>query len=529
MKQDSEHTVVILGAAYGGRRCAQTLAQILPPGWRLVVIDRNTHFNHAYVFPRYTVLSVHAPKAFVPYIKSFLPGPFVVQSTQLTQPIHSTQSTRPGQNITPATQPTSNTSPTKSERLTSPPTPQADGTSTSTPVKVDTSPSTHSTPTSPTKETRTEENTQGERREERIWIHGLVTSLTRDTVTFTRLSTNGPSYPSSDLFSPTHSTNSHPRSSSLSKNNIIAQNGNGHCNTKNIDGSDEGICREVLGEETIHFDYIVYALGATLPGPVDVWGGELHPQIGHQNQPLGHKIRGVRFMVAQAEVYKKVKSVIVVGGGALGIQTATDIKDVYPDKEVTLVHSRAQLLPIYPMEMHEGILQNLIKMNIQVILSERVIEWPLHPGIPSTPNSKTIRTTSGRTLTSDLVLVCTGQKPATTLMSSLLPESVDEKTRRIRVRPTMQLERIGWENWFAIGDCAETGSIQAGHVAWGQGMIAARNVVRLIKKEGDLEVYEKHGPAIKVTLGLNNAIISNSDGVRETGEGVEDLHADMLW
>jgi len=38
-------TVVILGAAYGGARAARMLAQTLPAGWRLVVIDRNSHMN----------------------------------------------------------------------------------------------------------------------------------------------------------------------------------------------------------------------------------------------------------------------------------------------------------------------------------------------------------------------------------------------------------------------------------------------------------------------------------------------------
>jgi hypothetical protein len=43
-------TVVVLGAAYAGRRCAQILSSTLPPDWRLVVIDRNTHFNRK-LFP----------------------------------------------------------------------------------------------------------------------------------------------------------------------------------------------------------------------------------------------------------------------------------------------------------------------------------------------------------------------------------------------------------------------------------------------------------------------------------------------
>lgn len=43
--RNATKTVVVLGAAYAGRRCAQVLGSTLPPDWRVVVIDRNTHFN----------------------------------------------------------------------------------------------------------------------------------------------------------------------------------------------------------------------------------------------------------------------------------------------------------------------------------------------------------------------------------------------------------------------------------------------------------------------------------------------------
>lgn len=63
---------------------------------------------------------------------------------------------------------------------------------------------------------------------------------------------------------------------------------------------------------------------------------------------------------------------------------------------------------------------------------------------------------------------------------------------------------------FAIGDCAQTKAIQAGHTAFGQGEVAARNILRLIEKEGEarkindeeLEEYEAPKPAIKLTLGI---------------------------
>lgn len=38
-------TVLVLGASYAGHRIAQELVTILPSSCRVVVLDRNTHFN----------------------------------------------------------------------------------------------------------------------------------------------------------------------------------------------------------------------------------------------------------------------------------------------------------------------------------------------------------------------------------------------------------------------------------------------------------------------------------------------------
>jgi len=69
----SFRTVVVLGASYAGHRAIHLLVESLPDGWRVVVIERNTHFNHLYTFPRLAVLPGHEQKAFIPYTKLFKP------------------------------------------------------------------------------------------------------------------------------------------------------------------------------------------------------------------------------------------------------------------------------------------------------------------------------------------------------------------------------------------------------------------------------------------------------------------------
>jgi pyruvate/2-oxoglutarate dehydrogenase complex dihydrolipoamide dehydrogenase (E3) component len=63
---------------------------------------------------------------------------------------------------------------------------------------------------------------------------------------------------------------------------------------------------------TIPFDYCIYALGASLPAPCDVWGGVTAGR--------GSKLGGIRWMEGQGEVLAGTQRILIVGGGALGIR-----------------------------------------------------------------------------------------------------------------------------------------------------------------------------------------------------------------
>ncbi|KAF4629729.1 hypothetical protein G7Y89_g8414 [Cudoniella acicularis] len=72
--------IVIIGGSYAGSYLAQRLSETLPTGYKAVLIERNTHFNHLFVFPRFSVTPNKEHMAFVPYdsISSFGP-PGVVE------------------------------------------------------------------------------------------------------------------------------------------------------------------------------------------------------------------------------------------------------------------------------------------------------------------------------------------------------------------------------------------------------------------------------------------------------------------
>lgn len=111
---------------------------------------------------------------------------------------------------------------------------------------------------------------QGSHSKSRVWVHGNVSSLSAHSVSFTRLSSDDPKHPVGQI-------------------------------------------------ESIYFDYLVYALGASLPSPVDVWGEE-SSGLSLDGIPMGCKKRGVGYMQKRSDTMARAKSVIVVGGGALGIR-----------------------------------------------------------------------------------------------------------------------------------------------------------------------------------------------------------------
>lgn len=91
------------------------------------------------------------------------------------------------------------------------------------------------------------------------------------------------------------------------------------------------------------------------------------------------------------------------------------------------------------------------------------------------------------------------------------------------------------DNIFVIGDAADAfGALNAGHTAWDQAAVAAKNICALIDRssaESDvsqpLEVYTPPQPAIKVSLGLDEAI-SQTRGVHARKKGKEDgCHIDL--
>lgn len=130
-------------------------------------------------------------------------------------------------------------------------------------------------------------------------------------------------------------------------------------------------------QSSLDFDYAIYALGSHLPSPIDLWNYQKEGGMKSSLEPPGipkyggTKSEGVTSLRERQKRVEAATSVLVVGGGALGIRKlrhyttkdafdgyiyiefASDIAAVYPQKRVTLLHSRHRLLPKFDDTVHE--------------------------------------------------------------------------------------------------------------------------------------------------------------------------------
>lgn len=119
---------------------------------------------------------------------------------------------------------------------------------------------------------------------------------------------------------------------------------------------------KLAGGEEIDYDFLVVATGsgATSGLPSRVNADEKNEAV--------EEVREVQRRV------KESRRLVVVGGGAAGVELATDARSLYPEKSVTLVHSREAVMHRFGVELQKEALEGLKKLGVEVILGERVVE-----------------------------------------------------------------------------------------------------------------------------------------------------------
>ena len=160
--------------------------------------------------------------------------------------------------------------------------------------------------------------------------------------------------------------------------------------------------------------------------------------------------------------------VVVVGGGAVGIEMAAELKAVQPDIEVTLIHSRDRLLSSEPLpnNFKDETLSLLRSVDVDVIMGKRVQSQV----VDEAGTTITLTLSDGSSLTASVVIHAISQSIPTT---SYLPKSVLDAEGYVKIKPSLQFHD---EYHFAAGDIALWSGIKRCGAAMHMGGYCAHNI-----------------------------------------------------
>ncbi|KAF8942890.1 hypothetical protein BGZ47_006027 [Haplosporangium gracile] len=234
----------------------------------------------------------------------------------------------------------------------------------------------------------------------------------------------------------------------------------------NITKTHVEIDRPIEGFGTsIEYDYLIYATGAR------------HPEPGNLNDHDTKTGAVQRLKEVQAKIQKATK-ILLIGGGAVGLELAVEIREHFPEKEVTLVHSRDRYMPSYMTSMHQKTVAILAEFGVREIRGDRVIVP--EGGFKDDFKMIKVATRDGKEIESDFQIMCTGMTPQSDLLSKLSPQSINTKNRLVKTKPSLQIVDDAFPNIFTAGDVADLEDVKTGGAAWRQGITCMKNIISMI-------------------------------------------------
>ncbi|PPQ79382.1 hypothetical protein CVT25_002652 [Psilocybe cyanescens] len=230
--------------------------------------------------------------------------------------------------------------------------------------------------------------------------------------------------------------------------------------------------------------------------------------------------------------------VVVIGGGAVGIEMAAELKHAHHELPVTLIHSRARLLSAEPLpdKFAESAAELLEKTGVSLKLSARVLETVK---ISEEPEHWELRLSTGEVMKTAVVITAiSGQHPTGI---EFLPKEAVDKEGYVQIESNLAIKTLP-EGHFCVGDAVKWSGIKRAGAAMWMGCLAARNIHQRMlvergeKKKEDIKDSELDPIPPMMALAVGNEAVgySAAEGVT-VGEEVrkmmfgDDLGWSICW
>ncbi|KAM3666995.1 ferroptosis suppressor protein 1 isoform 2-T2 [Ammospiza maritima maritima] len=199
---------------------------------------------------------------------------------------------------------------------------------------------------------------------------------------------------------------------------------------------------------------------------------------------------------------EKSQRILVVGGGAAGVEMAAEIKTEYPDKEVTLIHSKTALADVELLpSVRQVVKEILLRKGVRLLLGEKVSDIEnLRPN--QFQKDMVVRTERGTEVVVDMVVLCTGIKINSSAYAAAFGDKM-ASNGALKVNKHLQVE--GYENIYAIGDCADLKEPKMAYHAGLHANIAVTNIINSLTQK-PLKTYEPGSLTFLLSMGRDDGV-----------------------
>lgn len=246
------------------------------------------------------------------------------------------------------------------------------------------------------------------------------------------------------------------------------------------------------------YDYLILGIGSDYP----IW----------QSASNSHA-EFKKLLLSIRESFAASKSCTIVGGGAVGLEAAGELKHNMPHLDVTIVSSPEHLLAndkqLIPL-MRRLCLEDAKKAGIKVILNTKVdnvkdiasrddvetIAQGWYKGKGGNPITLSLTNNADKKTeehSANIVLITVGGSPNTAFLKNTKVPL--DSHGCIEVTPTYQVR--GFDSIFALGDSAASGEPRLAFVAKMQSEIVVKNIVASVNKSA-----LKSGPVHLLPIGI---------------------------
>eukprot|EP01108_Squamamoeba_japonica_P003962 TRINITY_DN315_c0_g1_i4.p1 TRINITY_DN315_c0_g1~~TRINITY_DN315_c0_g1_i4.p1 ORF type:complete len:417 (+),score=95.78 TRINITY_DN315_c0_g1_i4:104-1354(+) len=269
--------------------------------------------------------------------------------------------------------------------------------------------------------------------------------------------------------------------------------------------------------QVLSYDALVVAIGARNRGALKErahWGDvrrffqQPYARLWNHSISITHNnVQGaaVKALEERAASIAAASKIVVVGGGAVGVESAAEIARSNASAEVVLVHNHTVLLessrgpPVYPAKFHKKLDEKLAAIpNLTVLRGESVVR-------DDNDDHQTLRLASGQEIANvDVVLWAIG----TDFEESAQLLSPFERTRG-GVKVDAQLRAEGFDNIFVAGDLADVADERKLAISAGEhAHHVAQNIRRLFQKRS-LAAYvpNRRGGTGLTSMNVTNLIV----------------------